>query len=481
MGLARGSAKQLALEREYAFAHDFVARVHAAYHFCLGAVRGADFQLGDAHRVLTALHEHRGFAVDEGDRARGQQRALLLAAAGGVDARVHRLAGAQLAIAIVDLDADRRAAGLQVDDRADARHAAFEDFTLRRERAQLDAITHVDLGQIALEHVQLDPQMVEVGDAKGHQLPFDRLPRRDVALDDRALERRAQFVRTELARATADATREGRDFLAGRAQQQLIALGFDARDFGFALRGQVLLRKRLFALQVDVGRALLRLEHADRGLRFTELRALDHREDRAGFDRVALEFRDPADEAFEPRAHRGHVLGVESDRTHGVDHGHEQGARDRRKLELRALGEAARERDAFTLDARRIRRFRWRGRLLPGRAAHLPNGGSDAEHPDADANREPTLLCARGRAVASGDRRRRHGRRCGIRYCTHGNSPVISTKSPSNCQLLSRISRRRSDKAEKSRRLTKTDNKSPLPARYVSLAAASARSAAGNA
>src|SRR6478735_3433313 len=139
MWISRSSAKQFALQRKYAFAHYFVAGLHPADHFRLWAIADAELHLDDSHGILATLHEHGWLPIHERDGAGGEQRALLLAAARGVDASVHRLAGAQTAIAVVDLDANRGAACLRVDDGSDARHAALEDIVRRRERAQLDA------------------------------------------------------------------------------------------------------------------------------------------------------------------------------------------------------------------------------------------------------------------------------------------------------------------------------------------------------
>src|SRR6185503_6726433 len=102
---------------------------------------------------------------------------------GYVNVGVHRLTGAQPAILVVYLDAYRRAARVRVDARADARHSVFDRDVFDRERAELDAVSDLNLVQILLEDLQLDPQMVEVRDLESDHVAFDSLIRRDIPLD----------------------------------------------------------------------------------------------------------------------------------------------------------------------------------------------------------------------------------------------------------------------------------------------------------
>src|SRR5262245_36008607 len=140
MTVPRDSAEQLALQGKNAFTHYLIARVDARDGFRFVTVRGARLESDDAHGIFATLHEHRGLTVDQGDRGRWQDGGLLFAQVRGVNARVHRLAGAQPAIVIVDFDADRRAARFLVDHRAHVGDSTFEDLALCRERAQLDLV-----------------------------------------------------------------------------------------------------------------------------------------------------------------------------------------------------------------------------------------------------------------------------------------------------------------------------------------------------
>jgi hypothetical protein len=297
--------------------------------------------------VLVDGDEDGRVAVDLQQRQARDAEGLLDGGA-RADARVDGLADAQLAGLVGDDDADLGAAGDRVEDAADERDGAGQDLIRCDRGGDLDHVADADVGDLALEHGEADPQGAAVGDREGGVAGLDGLTAEDVDLDDVARDRGGQRHQAE--GLVGDVPAEGLDALLGGPQLGVGDGGLLQGEVDGPLRGDALFEELQLAALVGVGVLSAGLDGEDLRLGLAELGALHRGEDIAGLDLGALDHLDLADPTRDARADGGDPLLVELEHAGDVHHGRYLGDRGDGGLEADALGEGRRQANDVALE-----------------------------------------------------------------------------------------------------------------------------------
>src|SRR5690554_6580715 len=184
--------KQLALQRENAGRYNAVFGREPLDHLLLIIVALTQSDARDPHRVLTVRDENGGLSVDDcHGRARYDENRGT-GVARREDLRGHGLTRDELPLAVIHLNAHIGASRFRMDLGPDMRDPAVDGDLGIAEQLERDLIADADASKVLLINGELDPEMIEVCDTEGHVVGDNRLSRRDIAIDDCAVDGRAE-------------------------------------------------------------------------------------------------------------------------------------------------------------------------------------------------------------------------------------------------------------------------------------------------